>query len=559
MDGRGHRSVGDARPGGAEVRRALVVVVLAASAIACAREPQPEPLREVTLPDLSRLDPSVQAQVRGKYAALERVRESPGASPAQQATAYGEFAMLLQAAEYFDAADPAYRNAQALAPTDVRWPYYLAHLRRSVGDSEGAVSLLRRVLELRPTDVAALVWLGRVYLDQGKVTEAEPLFTRALAAAPTTLAAKVGLAQVALERKDYSRVVALLEDGLASNPGADSLHSQLAAAYRGLGDMTKAEAHLKRWRNTDVLVIDPLREELDLVLESGLSYELRGVRVMTDGDYAAAADFFRRGVALTESSTQLGRSLRHKLGTALYLLGRIDEAVTQFEGVVREAPKGEQDEPTAKAYYSLGVLAASNGRSADAIGLLTQAVAFSPTYLQAQLALADALRASGQVERSLGHYRAVVVGDARVAEARFGLAMGLVRLRRYAEARAALEDGIRALPDRIELTHALVRLLAAAPDGAVRDGRRASTLVAVLVQQAPSPEVGETLAMVQAELGEFDAAVATQRSVLDSARSAGDQMAIQRMTANLRLYERRQPCRTPWPDEDLVHRPSPAS
>jgi hypothetical protein len=31
--------------------------------------------------------------------------------------------------------------------------------------------------------------------------------------------------------------------------------------------------------NRDILVADPLRQELDLILESGLSYELRGVVV----------------------------------------------------------------------------------------------------------------------------------------------------------------------------------------------------------------------------------------------------------------------------------------
>ena len=341
------------------MRLLTLFIVVVALGPACRREPPAEPLHDVALPDLSRLDASVQAQVRGKYAALERVRSSEGASAAQRGTAYGEFAMLLHAAEFYNDADPAYRNAQALMPSDPRWPYYLAHVRRSIGDTAQTVALLTRVLALRPNDVPALVWLGRAYLDQGQPDQAEPLFTRALSAAPMTLAAKVGLAQIAIGRKEFARAVTLLEEGLQILPTADSLHSLMATAYRGLGDTAKADEHLKRWRNTDVLVEDPLREELDLALESGLSYELRGVRVMTNGDYPAAADFFRRGIALTQGTTQLGRSLRHKLGTALYLQGRVPEAVAQFEEVVRLAPPQGQDEPTAKAYYSLGVLQAS--------------------------------------------------------------------------------------------------------------------------------------------------------------------------------------------------------
>jgi tetratricopeptide (TPR) repeat protein len=539
------------------IARALIAVAVVVFGMACNREAPPEPLREVTLPDLSRLDASVQAQVRGKYAALDRVRASEGASAAQRGTAYGELAMLLHAAEFYGDAEPAYRNAQALMPSDPRWPYYLAHVRRSTGDTAQTIALLTRVLELRPTDVPALVWLGRAYLDQGQPDQAEPLFTRALSAAPMTLAAKVGLAQIAIGRKEFARAVTLLEEGFQILPTADSLHSLMATAYRGLGDTARAEAHLKRWRNTDVLVQDPLREELDLALESGLSYELRGVRVLTDGDYPAAADFFRRGIALTEGTTQLGRSLRHKLGTALYLQGRLPEAIAQFEEVVRLAPPDGQDEPTAKAYYSLGVLKASDGQATEAIVLLTRAVRYSPTYLEAQLALGNALRAAGRVEASLEPYRAAVEANPRAAEARFGHAMALVRLKRWREARASLEESIRVLPDRTDLTHALARLLAAAPDASVRDGQRALALTDTLMQTTRTPDVGETLAMAQAELGQFDQAAEIQRSVIDAARRAGDQAAVRRMTATLRLYEGRQPCRTPWADDDPVHLATP--
>lgn len=534
------------------IPRCLVAVVLMAAAAACQREAPAQPLREVTLPDLSRLDASVQAQVRGKYAALERVRASEGASAAQRGLAYGEYAMLLHAAELYGDAEPAYRNAQALMPSEPRWPYYLAHVRRAVGDGAETIVLLTRVLELRPGDVPALVWLGRAYLDQGQPDQAEPLFTRALAAAPMTLAAKVGLAQIAIGRKEFARAVTLLEEGLQILPTADSLHSLLAAAYRGLGDVARAEEHLKRWRNTDVLVQDPLREELDLALESGLSYELRGVRVMTDGDYMAAADYFRRGVALTSGATQLGRSLRHKLGTALYLQGRVPEAVAQFEEVIRLAPAQGQDEPTAKAYYSLGVLEASAGPTREAIAHLTRAVQYSPTYLEAQLALGNVLRGAGRVEESLEPYRAAVEANSRAAEARFGYAMALVSLKRWQEARTVLEESRRVLPDRQDLTHALARLLASAPEAAVRDGQRALALTEGLLQTTRSRDIGETLAMAHAELGRFDEAVAIQQSVIDAARGAGDQAAVRRMTANLRLYERRQPCRTPWPDGDAL-------
>ena len=50
--------------------------------------------------------------------------------------------------------------------------------------------------------------------------------------------------------------------------------------------------------------------------------------------------------------------------------------------------------------------------------------------------------------------------------------------------------------------HGLARLLATSPDDHVRDGQRAMTLVQDLVKQGRTLELGETLAMALAELGQ---------------------------------------------------------
>ena len=37
--------------------------------------------------------------------------------------------------ESYEAAEPAYLNAQDLIPGDARWPYYLGHLYKSIGQT----------------------------------------------------------------------------------------------------------------------------------------------------------------------------------------------------------------------------------------------------------------------------------------------------------------------------------------------------------------------------------------------------------------------------------------
>jgi tetratricopeptide (TPR) repeat protein len=507
--------------------------------------------RPVALPELSRVDPSVQRQVREQYEALQRANTNATPDP-ELATAFGQYGMVLQAAEFFDAAEPALLNAEALAPAELRWPYYLANLYKSRGETDKAETSYKRALALRPDDLATLIWLGRLHLDQGRPDEAEPLFAKAHAIAPRIVAATAGLGSAALARRDYAGAVRNLEEALALDPEAESLHAPLAAAYRGLGQIEKAQPHLRQWRNADVLLPDPLQQEMDLLLESGLSYELRGVRAFEARDWKAAAEFFRRGMAIAHDDTPLARSLHHKLGTALYLMGDAAAAREQFEAVIARAPASGIDEATAKAHYSLALLMAQSGQDAPAIAHFASAVTYQPNYVEAHLAYGDALRRTGKANAALAQYEEAIQLNPRSVPARLGYAMTLVTLGRSREARDGLVELTMRDPDRLEYQMALARVLAAAPDDGVRDPRRSLQIIDEHFRQQRAMDVGETIAMALAALGEFQQAVEIQRGVLSAAEKGGKTAAAARMSENLRLYEHRQPCRHPWPDDQSV-------
>jgi tetratricopeptide (TPR) repeat protein len=544
----------------ASVKRAWVVRALCVLLVGTAgcRAWVGRDLLAAPLPDLSRVDPGVRAQVRGRYETLTRALADRAEAP-ELATAFGQYGMVLQAAEYFDAAEPCYLNAQRLAPDEMRWPYYLASLYKSRGETDKAEGAFKRALALSPDDLATLIWLGRLHLDEGRPEAAEPLFLKAFGIAPRTVAVLAGLGRVAVAKHDYARAVQYLEDALAIDPEAESLHAPLGTAYRGLGQVDKAEPHLRQWRNRDISVPDPLQQELDLVLESGLSYELRGVREFEARDWKGAVAFFRKGIELAHDNTALGRSLHHKLGTALYLTGDIPGAREQFEDVVRHAPPDGLDEATAKAHYSLGVLLASMGQPEPAVQHLQAAVRYQPNYVEAHLALADVLRRSGRGAASLAPYRDAIAINPRQMTARLGYAMALVQLRRDRDARDWLDGSVRLYPDRTDLKIALARLLAASPDDRVRDGRRAMAIAQQLFDGGEkSTSLGETMAMALAEQGNYAQAVAIQRDIIAAARNTGSTDAVRRLSENLERYQRRQPCRTPWSEDDLAWAPSAA-
>jgi hypothetical protein len=101
-------------------------------------------------------------------------------------------------------------------------------------------------------------------------------------------------------------------------------------------------------------------------------------------------------------------------------------------------------------------------------------------------------------------------------------------------------------------------VLAAAPDDRVRDGARAVSIMTDLWKTQRTPAMAETMAMGLAEMGRFPDAIEWQRTAIDGAKQVGRPEMIPALTANLRLYEQRQPCRTPWAENDPVFRPGAA-
>ena len=146
-----------------------------------------------------------------------------------------------------------------------------------------------------------------------------------------------------------------------------------------------------------------------------------------------------------------------------------------------------------------------------------------------------------------------------VSQAAFGYAMALVRLGRYREARDRLEIATQTYPDQPGLAHALARLLAAAPDENVRDGPRALAIAQELSQNQRTLELMQTMAMALAEAGRFEEAVQWQREAMAAAAQSNRPDLDGRLAENLSRYERRLPCRVPWPDNDPVFRPRPTN
>jgi tetratricopeptide (TPR) repeat protein len=220
-------------------------------------------------------------------------------------------------------------------------------------------------------------------------------------------------------------------------------------------------------------------------------------------------------------------------------------AKTMFAEVVREAPT------YAKAQYSLGVLLAMQDEDEQAAARLSAAIALEPNYVEAHVSLAELSRKRGRLQEAVSHYDRALAADSRLPEAALGRALTLIRLERYGEAIDRLREARQGHPASPWLAHALARLLAAAPDDRLRDGRQALGVMTALTPNDQRLDFGETMSMVLAEVGRYEEAAAWQRAAIELARRAGQAEQTARMTERLELYAAGRPSRRPWRPEEL--------
>jgi tetratricopeptide (TPR) repeat protein len=387
--------------------------------------------------------------------------------------------------------------------------------------------------------------------------EAEARLTEALWQSPNQPAVLFELGRAALATKDYKRAVEHLTAALTLDPETTVVHYPLALAYRGLGDLDKAAQHFERrgslgsrrsTAGTSIPLPDPLLAALNGIVQTPQLYRERGLDAAALGNWPEAVKNFRLAVEAEPGYA----AMRVNLGAALERVRDARGALEQYEEALRLDPR------LAEAHYGLADVLERGGREQEAIEQYRAAVTENPNFTAAHLRLADAMRRTDRLEQSLSHYRQVIALEPADADARFGEAMALVRLERYAEARERLTEALTVHPDQPTFRQALARVLAAAPDDRVRDGERAWKLVETLPNEQRHPGAFETMAMVLAELGHFDLAIDWQGLAMSATTRAGRPDVARQMAASLALYQRRQPCRTPWRDDDPDHKPGPA-
>jgi tetratricopeptide (TPR) repeat protein len=141
----------------------------------------------------------------------------------------------------------------------------------------------------------------------------------------------------------------------------------------------------------------------------------------------------------------------YNLGVALLRLGKVQEAIGQYEQALRIQPD------FAGAHNNLGNALLQAGRVEEAIGHYEQAVRINPDYAEAHNNLGTALMGRGRLQEAIGHYEQAVRIKPDYAHAHYNLGVALEQAGRAQEAIGHYERALRIKPDFVQAQNALAR------------------------------------------------------------------------------------------------------
>ena len=515
------------------------------------QDPGANELTAIPHPELNSIERLIREQLQAGRSELEAKVSAAAVSDSARAEAFGGLGRLYHAYDFTEAAQACYRNALILEPKGFRWAYLLGRLLESQGDLQKAVEHYRRAAAIAPEDLPVLLHLAQAQLNLNRPELAEPLFQEAIARDPypSSASALVGLGKISLSRNEPEAAIEYFESAVSMQPEADSIHYPLAMAYRQIGDLEKAREHLKKRGTKTPEYPDPLMEELRKVRTGKQFFWSQGTVALSEGRFAEAAEAFRQMVAADPQEP-----IAHMdLGTALLQLGDVDGALDKYRESLRLSPGNP------RLHYNLGLVYTLQKAYAKALEHYRNAVELDPGFENAHFNAANLLMRLGKMAQAGQHYGRVNELNPSHAFARFMQAMTLVKLGRYREARTLLESSHRALPEDIDIAHALARLLAASPESTASDGRLSLKLLESVLksQYEVAFEHFETLAMALAKTGQFHRALQVQQAMMDEVRQAGRPDLAALLEENLARYQRGQSCRIPWRDDDPIFSPVP--
>ena len=278
---------------------------------------------------------------------------------------------------------------------------------------------------------------------------------------------------------------------------------------------------------------------LGCVVGGSLAVLLTFLTIQRNRQYNSALTIWQDTVEKCSNNTRA----RNNLGNALVRVGRVQQAISQYEEALRVKPD------SAEAHNNLAIALEQVARTKEAIGHYEEALRIKPDYAQAHYNLANALLTSGKVTEAILHYQRALYVNTDYAEAHSKLGAALIVTGKPREAIGHLERALQISPNAADAQNNLAWVLATLAPADGGDPVRAVNLAERTCQSPGNPVAGylDTLAVAYAAACRFSEAIATAQKAIELARSTGQPKLADQIESRLQLYRSGRPYREPSP------------
>ena len=398
-----------------------------------------------------RLDPALDALIEQHRKAVE---QHP-----RNTEVRGTLGLVYEANELWSEAAATFEQCRELGSDDPSWAYHQALCLRQAGDQEAARNILEALSPEHPQFAALQFRLAQWRLESGDIDGARALFSRANVLEPRRPEPLTGLANCYLRNREYETALRFLDDALELESGYKPAVYAAGLAYRGLGDLDKAERYLSQGTDAQVRYLgDPRAADMMRLMVSYASVMDSAADMIAQGNAGQAIPILN--AALKQRPGDLG--LLNNLSVALWSQGRKDEAMRTLRETIDLHPAHFS------SHYQLASYLLDSARPDEALDVARRATELDALHAGAAFSYGRALCSLGRNEdgmKQLQKARELGMNGPAIFQALAGTA---AMLRDYDAAQGYFEEGTRSFPNEIDLWLGLaeVRVRLGEQDGA---------------------------------------------------------------------------------------------
>lgn len=325
---------------------------------------------------------------------------------------------LLSGNLYQEVGDPeraidAYKEGQALSPTDPTLTYNLAISYLKQGNIAEAISEFQKVIQISPNSHPALLSYGHlagIYYQREDYNRAEFYFREVIRLKTGDAKSYYNLGLVYLKKKNPEEAAKYFSKALESNANEPDVYRYIGEAFISMGRSDMAITALKK-----ALTLKPT--DVDSLFTLSELYYKRG-------ELVEAESLFRRIIRLTPGDSY-SETAYINLGIILDEMERYGEAISAFESAVSLNPKNQS------ARYNLGLTYFHAGKPTMAIEELRKSQALDPNHIPSRLAIADYYLENRFFSEAIAEYEEAIAWKKDLYEARLKLADVYIQTQNY--------------------------------------------------------------------------------------------------------------------------------